>query len=303
MPTRCLCSDVAAGGGGGGANSSHAVERDAVIGLYFAFRICKGHEERGGVTAKQYDVAIIGGGMVGLALASALCVVENKVLCNSLLLSLQLMSVDDFVEAVNYALDHGYGPHPQSSSLDHYIESLPWITGPGTLSTREHFEVPPKVINVVSERMAFPLSLMHAHNYASSQVVLIGDAAHAVHPLAGQGVNLGFGDASSLAKVIAEGLSLGADISDVIPILSRHGERSPKKEEGHRHKQLNCFFHRPPSSHNGRTKLVLVQYAFCSWEKNKRRGGLATLTRAVFDVQRRRPKHHHSLCWSNDDRR
>lgn len=40
LPTRCLCSDVAAGGGGGGANSSHAVERDAVIGLYFAFRIC-----------------------------------------------------------------------------------------------------------------------------------------------------------------------------------------------------------------------------------------------------------------------
>lgn len=134
----------------------------------------------------------------------------------------KLMSVDDFVEAVNYALDHGYGPHPQSSSLDHYIESLPWITGPGTLSTRERFEVPPKVINVVSERMAFPLSLMHAHNYASSQVVLIGDAAHAVHPLAGQGVNLGFGDASSLAKVIAEGLSLGADIADVIPKLSNY---------------------------------------------------------------------------------
>lgn len=128
----------------------------------------------------------------------------------------KLMTDDDFVKAVNYALDHGYGPHPQSSSLDHFFESLPWVTGPGTPSTRECFQVPPEVTNVVSERMAFPLQLMHALDYASSQVVLIGDAAHAVHPLAGQGVNLGFEDASTLARVIAEGLSVGADIADVI---------------------------------------------------------------------------------------
>ncbi|WOL16172.1 ubiquinone biosynthesis monooxygenase COQ6, mitochondrial isoform X2 [Canna indica] len=137
----------------------------------------------------------------------------------------KMMSEDDFVKAVNYALDHGYGPHPQSSSLDRFIENLPWVNGPGTLSTRESFQVPPRVINVVSERMAFPLSLMHAHDYASGQVVLVGDAAHAVHPLAGQGVNLGFGDASTLAKVIAEGLSVGADLSDLALLKKYENER------------------------------------------------------------------------------
>lgn len=129
------------------------------------------------------------------------------------------MSEDDFVKAVNYALDCGYGPHPQSNFLDDYIGRLPW--GSGTVSIKESFQAPPKVINVVSERMAFPLSLMHALEYSSSQFVLIGDAAHAVHPLAGQGVNLGFGDASTLTKVISEGISVGTDFTDV-SILSDH---------------------------------------------------------------------------------
>lgn len=127
------------------------------------------------------------------------------------------MSEDDFVKAVNHALDYGYGSHPQSGTLDEYMKKFSQFTGLGASSVTEAFEVPPKVINVVSERMAFPLSLMHAHDYASKRVVLIGDAAHTVHPLAGQGVNLGFGDASALAKVITDGISVGTDIGEVTP--------------------------------------------------------------------------------------
>jgi ubiquinone biosynthesis monooxygenase Coq6 len=82
-------------------------------------------------------------------------------------------------------------------------------------STKECFEVPPKATGVVSERMAFPLSLMHSRDYVSKRLALVGDAAHTVHPLAGQGVNLGFGDAAALAKVIAEGVSVGSDVGDV----------------------------------------------------------------------------------------
>ncbi|GMJ16058.1 hypothetical protein HRI_005275000 [Hibiscus trionum] len=58
--------------------------------------------------------------------------------------------------------------------------------------------------------MAFSLSLRHANDYASKLVALVGDAAHTVHPLAGQGVNLGFGDASSLSSVISEGIAVGS---------------------------------------------------------------------------------------------
>uniref|UniRef100_A0A287MGE5 FAD-binding domain-containing protein n=2 Tax=Hordeum vulgare subsp. vulgare TaxID=112509 RepID=A0A287MGE5_HORVV len=131
------------------------------------------------------------------------------------------MSSEDFVMSLNRALDFGYGPRPSSGSLDHYMEKVFSGIGDTAASTKECFEVPPRAIGLISDRMAFLLSLMHSHDYVSKGLALVGDAAHTVHPLAGQGVNLGFGDAAALAKVISEGISVGADIGD-LSLLSRY---------------------------------------------------------------------------------
>jgi 2-octaprenyl-6-methoxyphenol hydroxylase len=53
-------------------------------------------------------------------------------------------------------------------------------------------------------------------------VALVGDAAHAIHPIAGQGVNLGFRDAAALAQVLVEGARLGLDAGDR-QLLDRYG--------------------------------------------------------------------------------
>ncbi len=67
-------------------------------------------------------------------------------------------------------------------------------------------------IEVAGPRRAFPLGLTLARDYVRPRFALVGDAAHGIHPIAGQGLNLGFKDAAALAQVIVETDRLGLDI-------------------------------------------------------------------------------------------
>jgi 2-octaprenylphenol hydroxylase len=64
-------------------------------------------------------------------------------------------------------------------------------------------------VELAGPRGQFPLRLTHAKDYCRERFVLVGDAAHAIHPLAGQGVNLGFLDSAALVEVLAEELDNG----------------------------------------------------------------------------------------------
>jgi len=77
-------------------------------------------------------------------------------------------------------------------------------------------------------RAAFPLHMQHAKAYTLPRFALLGDAAHTVHPLAGQGVNLGLADAASLAEVLVNARQQGLDIG-LHKILRRY-ERWRKGE-------------------------------------------------------------------------
>lgn len=66
-------------------------------------------------------------------------------------------------------------------------------------------------VKLVSERLTFPLWRLSANAYVTARVALIGDAAHVVHPLAGQGANLGLLDAAALADVLADGVKSRED--------------------------------------------------------------------------------------------
>ncbi|MBY7843603.1 FAD-dependent 2-octaprenylphenol hydroxylase [Vibrio fluvialis] len=74
------------------------------------------------------------------------------------------------------------------------------------------FDVKLGVCEVVGERHAFPLKMRYARDFVVERVALVGDAAHTIHPLAGQGVNLGLLDAASLAQEVMALWYQGQDI-------------------------------------------------------------------------------------------
>ena len=76
-------------------------------------------------------------------------------------------------------------------------------------------------IVMLAPRSTFPLGFHHAAQMTSQRLALVGDAAHAIHPIAGQGLNLGFRDAAALTQVLVEGARLGLDLGDA-QLLDRY---------------------------------------------------------------------------------
>ena len=83
-------------------------------------------------------------------------------------------------------------------------------------------------VDSVSARASFKLRVMHSRRYCCPRVALVGDAAHIVHPLAGQGMNMGFLDAVEIVDVIENALNRGEDPGDLRTL--RRYERNRKGE-------------------------------------------------------------------------
>jgi 2-octaprenyl-6-methoxyphenol hydroxylase len=67
---------------------------------------------------------------------------------------------------------------------------------------------------MLAPRSSFPLGFHHAAQITAKRLALVGDSAHAIHPIAGQGLNLGFRDVAALTQVLVEGARLGLDLGD-----------------------------------------------------------------------------------------
>jgi 2-octaprenyl-6-methoxyphenol hydroxylase len=76
-------------------------------------------------------------------------------------------------------------------------------------------------VRTVGRRWSYPLAAMLAHRYVDTRLALVGDAAHGIHPIAGQGLNLGFRDAIALADLLVEASAIGQDMG-APPLLARY---------------------------------------------------------------------------------
>ena len=76
-------------------------------------------------------------------------------------------------------------------------------------------------LRLVGPRLSYPLGLMHASRYTDLRLALIGEAAHVIHPIAGQGFNLGIRDVAALAEAIVDAVRLGLEPADPM-VLDRY---------------------------------------------------------------------------------
>ena len=113
------------------------------------------------------------------------------------------MSEETFVKKLNRALTSDLDQNQLVNSVTSSIRQLL-----GREETRD--QEPPPVVRAVANRAAFPLGFGHSVRYSGPRTALIGDSAHRLHPLAGQGVNLGFGDVTALVRLVEESLRGGA---------------------------------------------------------------------------------------------
>ena len=107
---------------------------------------------------------------------------------------------DDDLCSIVWSLDDALSDHWIQADHDAFVAGLNRaLAGRG-----------PQALDV-SERQMFPLIQCHAVDYFKGRFVLVGDAAHSIHPLAGQGINLGLSDAQTLGSEIVRAYERGAD--------------------------------------------------------------------------------------------
>ncbi|CAG9565389.1 unnamed protein product [Danaus chrysippus] len=121
------------------------------------------------------------------------------------------MPEENFIDALNDAL---WKQYPRSGAVDACMSWLGSVLRSIGLPDGAERQLPPSVATLApSSRAAFPLGFGHSTRYVAPHVALVGDAAHRVHPLAGQGVNLGFGDVKDLTDFLSDALYSGLDVS------------------------------------------------------------------------------------------
>lgn len=137
---------------------------------------------------------------------------------------LKALSKEDFLAELNLKLQHPVGlldppslpsflPSPLSKAIGgvhHLLESVVV-----SAALNQGFHLPPLVHELCGPRLSFDLRAEHATAYVGPRAVLVGDAAHTIHPMAGQGLNLGIADVVALAELLEGGVEEGQDLGSV----------------------------------------------------------------------------------------
>ncbi|CAD5224079.1 unnamed protein product [Bursaphelenchus okinawaensis] len=132
---------------------------------------------------------------------------------------------EEFVDELNHYL---FTNNQQSDLANNALNLMDKAAQFLKFGEPESLKVPPTVKKLlVDSRASFPLGFAHSHTYVKTRAALIGDAAHRVHPLAGQGVNLGWSDVKVLTNTLEKAIREGSDIGS-LTYLSEYDAQSQR---------------------------------------------------------------------------
>ena len=128
--------------------------------------------------------------------------------------------------------------------VDKVMETLQYGPAMGIqeLQAPNRFSAPPLITAIASRQFSFPLKLQTATTYTLPRLALAGDAAHTVHPMAGQGLNLGLQDVEHLAQVICKATDSGMDPSTFLSDYEKGRQQQVTMTVGGIH-ALHRIFH------------------------------------------------------------
>lgn len=121
-----------------------------------------------------------------------------------------------FSSSPNYPSGIGYGMEKMLETLQYGLTLRQWQGDHAT------FAAPPRIIAIEGPRFAFDLSCRQVRQYVGPRVALVGDAAHTMHPMAGQGLNLGLLDVQQLVEVVKKAYDSGMDLATFLPEYQQH---------------------------------------------------------------------------------
>lgn len=124
------------------------------------------------------------------------------------------MPADEFVDELNHAFAGEYKKDELTSKVIRVLDSF--------MGDNTRRNLPPCVTAVKDKsRAGFPLGFSSSSIYVKRGVALIGDAAHRVHPLAGQGVNLGYGDIKCLTEMLSDAVYNGYKLGLIFYFITK----------------------------------------------------------------------------------
>jgi 2-octaprenyl-6-methoxyphenol hydroxylase len=202
------------------AVETHAVEGETVVvtladGSTRRARLLVGADGRGSPTRERAGIGTIGWPYHQTAIV---CVAGHELPHNGI-------AVEHFLPPGPFAILPMTDAPPHSEWGGMHRSSIVWTERPQTVEAllnadparfdaelQRRFGPHLGVVRTLGRRFSYPLSLLQARRFVAPRLALVGEAAHAIHPIAGQGLNLGMRDVAALAELVVDQARLGLDI-------------------------------------------------------------------------------------------